>query len=127
VPVIFENSGFILPGYIDMTESFKRAIYLSLGGLFFMLGLIGVMLPLLPTTPFMILSATFLAKSSPRFHQMLLNNRWIGEDLRNWEFNRSMKRATKKRATLLIVISFSISIAITTTFGWIGHNCATFS
>lgn len=95
-----------------MTEHLKRLIYLSLGGFFFMLGLIGVLLPIIPTTPFMILSGAFLAKSSPRLHQMLLNNRWIGEDLRTWESNRTMKRVTKKRATWLVIISFSISIII---------------
>ncbi len=82
-----------------------------LGGLFFLTGLLGVVLPLLPTTPFMILSATCFAKSSPRFHQALLHNRWIGEDLRRWENSRTMQRATKVRATWVIGVTFALSIS----------------
>ncbi|HIE39841.1 MAG TPA: DUF454 domain-containing protein [Thiomicrorhabdus sp.] len=85
---------------------------LFMGGLFFCLGLVGVFLPILPTTPFMILAAMCFASSSPKFHQALLNNRWFGEDLRRWEVNRSMKRSTKKRATIVIVLSFSISMIV---------------
>ena len=95
-----------------MTEHLKRSIFLVSGSLFFIVGLIGVLVPILPTTPFMILSAACFAESSPRFHKMLLNNRWFGEDLRRWEDNRTMKRATKKRATWIIVITFTLSISI---------------
>ncbi len=95
-----------------MTKSLKQSIFFVLGSLFFILGLIGVLVPILPTTPFMILSAACFAESSPRFHKMLLNNRWFGEDLRRWECNRTMKRATKKRATWVIIISFTLSISI---------------
>ncbi len=95
-----------------MIHILKRHVYLLLGGVFFITGLIGVVLPLLPTTPFMILAAACFAKSSPRFHQALLNNRWIGEDLRRWDREHTMLRRTKKRATWVIVIMFTISIAI---------------
>ena len=95
-----------------MTKSLKQTIFLVLGSLFFIVGLIGVLVPILPTTPFMILSAACFAESSPRFHKMLLNNRWFGEDLRRWECNRTMKRATKKRATGVIIITFTLSISI---------------
>jgi len=95
-----------------MKKNLKRTIFLALGSLFFILGLLGVLLPILPTTPFMILSAACFAESSPRFHQYLLNNRWFGEDLQRWERNKTMKRTTKKRATWVIVISFTLSISI---------------
>ena len=95
-----------------MRENIKRTIFLVSGSLFFVVGLIGVLVPILPTTPFMILSAACFAESSPRFHKMLLNNRWFGEDLRRWEDNKTMKRATKKRATWIIVITFTLSISI---------------
>ncbi len=81
-----------------------------LGGLFFLTGLLGVVLPILPTTPFMILAAACFAKSSPRFHQALLHNRWIGQDLRRWENNRTMQRVTKIRATWVIGVTFTFSI-----------------
>ena len=90
----------------------KRQMYLILGAVFFITGLVGVVLPILPTTPFMILAAGCFAKSSPRFHQALLNNRWIGTDLQRWEDQRTMLRATKKRATVVVLLMFSISIGI---------------
>jgi len=95
-----------------MMHIVKRQAYLIAGGVFFLTGLIGVVLPLLPTTPFMILAAGCFAKSSPRFHQALLNNRWIGQDLQRWESQRTMLRSTKKRATWVIVVMFSLSIAV---------------
>ncbi len=95
-----------------MTKHIKQSIYLALGVVFFIFGLVGIFIPILPTTPFMILAATFFAESSPRLHKALLNNRWFGADLRRWEENRIMKRATKKRATWIIIISFSLSISI---------------
>ena len=95
-----------------MRKHLSRWFFFSLGGLFFLLGLIGVLLPLLPTTPFMILAAACFARSSPRFHQALLNNRWFGQDLRRWEDTKTMHRSTKKRATIVIIITFAVSIAI---------------
>jgi len=93
-------------------QKIKRWFLFVAGGLFFSLGLIGVLLPILPTTPFMILAAACFASSSPRFHQALLNNRWFGTDLRRWEASHTMRRATKKRATVLIVLTFGFSIVL---------------
>ncbi len=95
-----------------MKHHLRRWFLLTMGGLFFGLGLVGVFLPILPTTPFMILAATCFASSSPRFHQALLNNRWFGDDLRRWEASRTMKKETKKRATTVILATFSVSIAV---------------
>ncbi|MDU0354583.1 YbaN family protein [Paraglaciecola aquimarina] len=90
----------------------KKALYATCGWCFVLLAIIGVVLPLLPTTPFLILASACFAKSSVRFHQMLLNNRWFGADIKRWEKTRSMSRQTKKRATLVIVVTFSISIGL---------------
>lgn len=95
-----------------MKKNFKQTLFLAFGSLFFILGFVGVLLPILPTTPFMILSAACFAESSPRFHRLLLNNRWFGADLQRWERNNTMKRSTKKRATWVILISFTLSISI---------------
>jgi uncharacterized membrane protein YbaN (DUF454 family) len=93
-----------------MPNHIKRTLYFIAGITFFIIGGIGLVLPLLPTTPFMIIAASCFAKSSPQIHQMLLNNALIGADLCQWEHNKTMQRATKKRATLVIIISFSLSI-----------------
>ena len=76
------------------------------------LGIIGVALPILPTTPFLILALACFANSSPRFHKMLLNNRWFGSALQQWEESRTITRASKLKAIKLVVLTFSLSIGI---------------
>ena len=74
------------------------------------LGLIGVVLPGLPTTPFVLLAAACYAKASPRLHAALLNHRWTGPMLRDWESDRSLTRRSKTIAvgSMLLMVSFSI-------------------
>ena len=62
----------------------KRALWLCLGMLFLSLGMIGVLLPGLPTTPFMLLAAACFARSSKRFYSWLLNNRLFGDKVRRY-------------------------------------------
>ena len=95
-----------------MNKYIKKYLLLCFGLFFVALGLIGAFLPILPTTPFLILALTCFANSSPRFHQMLLNNRWFGPALQQWENSRSLSRASKHKALILIIISFSLSITI---------------
>ncbi|NOQ94794.1 MAG: DUF454 family protein, partial [Methylophaga sp.] len=64
-----------------MRKRIKKYLLLISGLLFLALGIIGAVLPILPTTPFLILALACFANSSPRFHQMLLNNRWFGAAL----------------------------------------------
>jgi uncharacterized protein len=74
------------------------------------LGVIGVVLPGLPTTPFVLLAAACYAKASPRLHQWLLNHRWMGPMLRDWEANRRLTRRTKTVAVLSMVVMVHFSI-----------------
>ncbi|MER2510687.1 MAG: YbaN family protein [Amaricoccus sp.] len=57
---------------------------LALGGFFVAVGAVGVVLPVLPTTPFLILAAACFARSSPRFERWLLDHRIFGPLLRDW-------------------------------------------
>jgi len=95
-----------------MRKHIKRVSLITSGIFFVCLGILGVVLPLLPTTPFLILALSCFAKSSPRFHQALLNNRFFGEALRQWDDSRSISRRTKIKAAALIILSFSLSIYI---------------
>jgi uncharacterized protein len=95
-----------------MRKVLKHALLISLGWFFVLLGIIGAFLPLLPTTPFLILALVIFAECSPRFHQMLLGNRWVGQELRQWDTDKSVTPQTKRKATLLIVVTFAISITI---------------
>ena len=95
-----------------MRRHIKKYLLFFFGLLFVVLGVIGAVLPILPTTPFLLLALACFANSSPRFHQMLLHNRWFGNALQQWEDDRSISRTSKVKAMVLIVITFAISIAI---------------
>lgn len=87
-----------------------RGLLWVAGSVSLVLGLIGVVLPGLPTTPFVLLAAACYAKASPRLHAWLLNHRLTGPMLRDWESNRSLTRRTKTIAvvSMLVMVSFSI-------------------
>lgn len=61
-----------------------RWIYFGLGWVFFGLGIVGLLLPVVPTTPFMILALWGFARSSQRFHDWLYHHRWFGPSLQSW-------------------------------------------
>jgi len=93
-----------------LQKNMQKNLLMLLGWFFVLLSVIGLLLPILPTTPFLILALALFANSSPKFHQMLLNNQWFGPVLKQWEDNKTVTRSIKIRAILLVLISFSISI-----------------
>jgi uncharacterized membrane protein YbaN (DUF454 family) len=95
-----------------MHDNLKRYFLIAIGWLCIILASIGVVLPLLPTTPFLILALACFSKSSPRFHRMLLNHKWFGPPLAQWEQSHTIRRPVKRKAIMLIIITFAISIAV---------------
>lgn len=87
-----------------------RIVYLSIGILSLILGFIGIFLPVLPTTPFLLLSAYCFAKSSPRLYQWLISNKTFGPIILEWQESRTISPAVKKRAIFLIMTTFTITI-----------------
>jgi uncharacterized membrane protein YbaN (DUF454 family) len=65
-------------------RSLTRILLVVSGTLFVALGILGMFLPVLPTTPFLLLAAICYARSSKRFYHWLLTNRWFGEYIRNY-------------------------------------------
>jgi len=87
----------------------RKGLFVAAGTVFLMLGCIGVVLPILPTTPFLLLSAACYYKGSERMHRWLLNNRWFGSYIRNYKEGRGLPLKTKvfTLALLWIVICYS--------------------
>ena len=74
------------------------------------LGALGIILPGLPTTPFLLLAAYCFARSSEHFHRGLLNHRWFGSYVRNFEEGRGMTRPAKASTLLVLWLSFGVTI-----------------
>ena len=88
----------------------QRIILLIIGWLAIVLGALGVVLPLLPSTPVILLAAWCFARSSPRFHHWLLYRSWFGKYLRHWQQHRALPPGIKGRAMLLTVATFALSL-----------------
>ena len=95
-----------------MGDPIKRIALIFVGWTCVVLGLIGIVLPVLPTTPFLLLAATCFAKSSKRFHHWLLNSPLFGPIIRDWQEKRYIKKKVKVWALFVIVVTFSISIYV---------------
>ena len=90
----------------------RRWLLLAGGFVSLALGAIGVVLPLLPTTPFVLLAAYFFARSSPAMHQRLLQNRVFGPLIEEWSEHRAIPRRAKLLAISMIVVFGGISIVL---------------
>ena len=74
----------------------------------FALGIIGAFLPILPTTPFLILSAFLFSKSSPRFHAWIMSLPLAGDGIRDWQHNRVIKTKAKILAISMMILSLVV-------------------
>jgi hypothetical protein len=86
----------------------------ALGLLFLGLGIVGVFLPLLPATPFVLLAAACFARSSEKWHRWILANNTFGPMIRNWEQNRCISLRVKAIAiaSMVFVGGYSIFFAV---------------
>jgi len=97
-------------GVREHDSALVRGLLIAAGSLCVVLGLLGIFLPLLPTTPFMLLAAACFARSSRRFHGWLLANPTFGPLIREWEKHRSIPRRTKLTAIALMSLTMATSI-----------------
>ena len=87
-----------------------QAVFFCLGCLFVGLATVGVVLPLIPTTPFLLLAAACYARSSKRFYDWLLTNRIFGPTIRQWQESGSVAMGTKVVAIVLLVLTLGSSV-----------------
>jgi uncharacterized membrane protein YbaN (DUF454 family) len=80
------------------------------GAFSLVLGAIGILLPLLPTTPFVLLASACFLRGSPRFHQWLLRNKHLGSILIEWQLHRSISAKVRIKGLMFILASFAFSI-----------------
>ncbi len=101
-----------------MRQRMMKTLYMTLGFMFIVLAVLGVFLPLLPTTPFILVAAYFFSKSSDRWHQWLLANKVFGPILYNWECSRCIPYFAKVLSFSMIAVFGSFSV-ITIPFMWV--------
>ncbi len=98
-----------------MRERAKRLLLIAAGWLCVALGLLGAVLPVLPTTPFLLVALWAFARSSDRFHDWLFHHRLLGPPLQRWEKYRVIPRHTKAIALTAMVASMTWVIGFTDT------------
>jgi uncharacterized membrane protein YbaN (DUF454 family) len=107
----------------------SRAVRVALvvaGTGFVGLGILGAFLPVLPTTPFMLLAAACYARASTRFYNGLLNNRAFGPTIREWRRYRSIPYRTKWTAIGLMAVTLTASIVFAVEDPWLQAALAVF-
>ena len=95
------------PGQV---RGIRRVVYVVLALLFLGLGLLGVVLPGLPTTPFLLLMSYFLVRSSPRLHDRVVAMPLVGRLLRDWQESRGIRLRVKLVATGMMAAVTSVSL-----------------
>jgi len=90
----------------------RKAMYLVLAATALLLGLLGILLPGLPTTPFVLLGSYFLIRSSTRLHDRLMESRLFGGVLRDWHLHRGLRPHVRARAIAVVAIVVALSLIV---------------
>jgi uncharacterized membrane protein YbaN (DUF454 family) len=90
----------------------RRLLLITAGWLSLAAGLLGIVLPLLPTTPFLLLSAFCFSRGSDRLHAWLVGHSWFGPPIRHWQETRSVTFTAKMLAISLIGSSFTLTLLL---------------
>jgi len=91
-----------------------KILLITTGTFFVGVGIIGIFIPLLPTTPFLLISAAFYARSSPKFYNWLINNKIFGRFIKDYREGKGIPLRLKiiTITSLWITISFSVVFAV---------------
>ena len=91
-------------------ETVRRWLLTTIGIISVGLGTAGIFLPLLPTTPFLLLAAACFIRSSDRLYRWLIHNRWFGSYIRNYREHRALPLRAKVIALILLWTTMSYSV-----------------
>jgi len=97
-------------GISVMSHTIIRLLWIIAGSISLTLGIIGIFLPLLPTTPFLLLTAACYARGSSRLHNWLLNNKMWGKYIRNYREGKGIPARSKVLALTLLWLTIGFSI-----------------
>lgn len=95
-----------------------KVFFIFIGSLCVALGVVGMFLPVLPTTPFLLLAAFCYARSSERFYRWLLNNRWFGEYIKNYREGKGIPIQQKIFTLLLLWLTIGSTVLLAISQVW---------
>ena len=95
-----------------------RILLIIIGTLSVAAGVVGILLPLVPTTPFLLLAAWCFARSSERFYGLLVNNRWLGPYIRDYRDGRGMTLRAKVSTLSVVWIAMIIGAGFVVPILW---------
>lgn len=81
-------------------------------------GILGIFLPLLPTTPFLLLAAVCYARSSAKLYNWLLNNKYLGNYIRNYREGKGILLKVKITTILLLILTLGYTIIFVIKIWW---------
>jgi uncharacterized protein len=102
-----------------MSGRVLKALLIVCGTVCVALGVIGIFLPLMPTTVFLLMAAACYARSSERFYRKLVNHRWLGVYIRNSREGAGMRRRDKAVTLALLWLSIGATIVWTAHALWL--------
>jgi uncharacterized protein len=95
-----------------------RVLWLNIGLAAVALGMVGIVLPLVPTTPFLLLAAFAFARSSPRLNDWILAHPRLGPPIKDWRAHSAISRRTKTWAVMVMAGALGLGI-VTGLPGWL--------
>jgi hypothetical protein len=111
-PATQELPGQTEPSRPAVARGLRRVVYVGLGCFFVGLGALGVFLPVLPTTPFLLLASFFFIRSSPALNARLLRSRLFGGMLRDWHKHRGVRPHVKVTTLVIIPVVITASAVL---------------
>ncbi|MEY4907219.1 MAG: hypothetical protein RL260_937 [Pseudomonadota bacterium] len=103
--------------------AWQRALWLLAGGLSLLLGIAGIFLPLLPTTPFVLLAAACFSRGSARCEAWLLHHPRFGPMVRDWRQHRAVPLRAKQLALVMMTIGSLVAAFTLPRFKWLPALC----
>lgn len=100
-------------------NKFVQILFLTLGTIFVAVGIIGIFIPVLPTTPFLLLAAVLYAKSSKKFYMWLLNNRICGKFIKDYKEGKGIPLKIKIMTIILLWTAIGSSIVFAINILWV--------
>lgn len=104
---------------VDHMKQIVQFLLIASGTICVALGTLGVFVPVLPTTPFLLLAAFFYARSSERFHRWLLGNHWFGQYIKNYQQGRGILLRDKIIALIALWLALSFTVLTTAPAWWV--------